>query len=248
MSPSDFVRNEKKSILALKMCLAYVVAILSFFLACMVSLFGIFGVSYITKIWHTIIPAETLDVGNTRISEKDGMKMVYVPAGEFEMGSDDETNDEKPVHVVYLDSYWIDQTEVTTAMYAKCVEDQICDPPSSNGSITRDRYYDNPKFDQFPVIFVSWNDAQRYCMWAERRLPTEAEWEKAASWNEEKQEKYVYPWGNTFDYLKLNSCDRNCPDGFNNKASDDGYSDTAPVGSYKDGKSPYGTYDMAGNV
>ena len=79
-------------------------------------------------------PTSKFGVGDTMISEKNGMVMVYVPAGEFQMGSENGTSDEKPVHTVDLDAFWIDQTEVTNAMYAKCVEAGECDPPISTGS------------------------------------------------------------------------------------------------------------------
>ena len=166
----------------------------------------------------------------TETPEIDGMTMLYVPAGEFQMGSDNGERDEKPVHTVYLDAFWIDQSEVTNAMYAKCVEARECDPPSSTGSRTRESYYGNAEFGDYPVIYVSWNDAVAYCEWAERRLPTEAEWEKAARGTDER----TYPWGNTIDssYANYNS----------------NVGDTMAVGSYEKGASFYGAYDMAGNV
>ena len=173
---------------------------------------------------------EMLGVGSTMISEKDGMMMVYVPAGEFQMGSENGSSDEKPVHTVDLDAFWIDQTEVTNAMYARCVESGACDPPSSTGSYTHDRYYGNSEFDDYPVMYVSWNDAVAYCEWANRRLPTEAEWEKAARGTDER----MYPWGNTIDNSYAN---------YNSKIGD-----TTAVGSYEKGASFYGAYDMAGNV
>jgi serine/threonine-protein kinase len=97
------------------------------------------------------------------ISEKDGMVMVYVPAGEFQMGSEDGDDDERPVHTVYLDAYWIDQTEVTNGMYAGCTEVGECGEPGSRKSYTRNSYYGNPEYDDYPVIEVSWNDAVAYC-------------------------------------------------------------------------------------
>ena len=109
-------------------------------------------------------------------------------------------------------------------------------------------YYGNEKFDDYPVVQVSWNDAYTYCSWVGRRLPSEAEWEKAASWDEKNQSKYLYPWGNTFEGAKLNFCDKNCPFGWANDAVNDRFAYTAPVGRYPTGASPYGVYDMAGNV
>ncbi|MFZ5821841.1 MAG: SUMF1/EgtB/PvdO family nonheme iron enzyme [Chloroflexota bacterium] len=178
------------------------------------------------------------------LSEKDGMVMVYVPAGEFTMGSDSGDTDEKPAHTVSLDAFWIDQTEVTNKMYALCVEAGVCDPPKQTSSDTRDSYYGNPDFDDYPVIYMDWNRAKTYCEWAGRRLPTEAEWEKAAR----GVDGFVYPWGNEFDGTKTNFCDKNCTFNWANQNFNDGYVDTAPVGSYESGRSPYGVYDMAGNV
>jgi len=177
-------------------------------------------------------------------SDKDGMILVYVPAGEFTMGSDSGSDDEKPVHTVTLNAFWIDRTEVTNAMYAKCVQNGACTAPSSTESYTRDSYYSNSEFDNYPVIYVSWEDAKAYCSWADRRLPTEAEWEKAARGTDAN----VYPWGNTFDGTLVNFCDTNCSFDWANKSFDDKYADVAPVGSYPSGKSIYGAVDMAGNV
>ncbi len=175
--------------------------------------------------------------------------MVYMPAGDFEMGSDAGEPDEKPVHPVQLDAYWIDQTEVTNAMYANCVEANQCDPPASSASSTRNAYYGNSEFDGYPVLYVSWDAANAYCGWAGRRLPSEAEWEKAAGWDPEVQTHRLYPWGNDpVDGTRANFCDANCKEVQKNPEYDDGYADTAPVGSYPAGASYYGALDMAGNV
>ena len=127
-------------------------------------------------------------------------------------------------------------------MYADCVQEGGCTEPSDTA------YFSDSKYASHPVVYVSRDQANNYCAWADRRLPTEAEWEKAASWNDAEQEKYVYPWGNDFNGSLLNFCDTNCPFDWADKNSDDGYSDTSPVGIYPNGASPYGAYDMAGNV
>jgi len=164
--------------------------------------------------------------------------MVYVPAGEFIMGSDEGDSDEQPVHTVYLDAFYIDKYEVTNAQYRRCVEAGAYSLPHST-----DRYTD-PNYAEYPVVYVDWYQAEAYCRWAGKRLPTEAEWEKAARGTEGR----IWPWGNAFDGSKVNSCDKNCPYDYNDASVDDGYADTAPVGSYPAGASPCGALDMAGNV
>jgi formylglycine-generating enzyme required for sulfatase activity len=154
--------------------------------------------------------------------------MVYVPAGTFTMGS--RSNYKEPAHEVYLDAFWIDQAEVTNARYRLCVDEGVCLPPSYSNSATRDKYYGNPEFDDYPVMGVTWFGAQTYCEWANKRLPTEAEWEKAARGTDER----LYPWGDNIDCSRLNCCQ--C------------VGDTTRVGSYPSGASPYGCLDMAGNV
>ncbi len=188
-------------------------------------------------------PTPELGVGSTMISSKDGMTLLYVPAGEFKMGSED-YDDSKPVHTVYLDAFWIDQTEVTNGMYAQCVEAGVCNPPNESKSYTRASYYGNAEFDNYPVIYVSWEDANTYCTWAERRLPTEAEWEKAARGTDGR----IYPWGDIFDDSITNLCDINCPLNWKNADFNDGYQDTSPAGHYVAGAGFYGAFDMAGNV
>ncbi|HZM24969.1 MAG TPA: SUMF1/EgtB/PvdO family nonheme iron enzyme [Anaerolineales bacterium] len=184
------------------------------------------------------------------IDPKDGMVLVQVPAGEFEMGSsraeDPQASEEElPQHIVYLDSYWIDKTEVSNAQYAMCVADAgACTKPVNNSSKTRGSYYDNSQYADYPVIFVSWSQAAAYCEWADRRLPTEAEWEKAARGPDGR----IYPWGSSFDGTLANYCDVNCQADWKDSRFDDGYGDTAPVGEYPDGASMYGVLDVAGNV
>jgi len=185
----------------------------------------------------TIAPTEVSATSTSNIddsvnvSEKDGMKLLHVPAGKFTMGSENGDDNERPIHEVFLDPFWIDQTEVTNGMYALCVNPGKCKPPGSNESLTRHGYYDDVQYKEYPVIFVDWNRAKTYCEWAGRRLPTEAEWEKAARGTD----AFVYPWGNTMpnkDLLNYN----------------DFIGDTTKVGMYPNGASPYGALDMAGNV
>lgn len=201
----------------------------------------------------TVIPTPTqvLTIGSSKVRELDGMVMFFVPAGEFLMGSADSDpqagDDEKPQHTVFLDAFWIDQTEVTNDMYARCVADNACTPPMEIFSSSRENYYGNPEFANYPVIFVKRINAIEYCQWAGARLPSEAEWEKAAR----GVNGNLFPWGNEFDCTTGNFDDEVkfdkpvVPGG----PHCDGYEDdTSPVGNYPSGASPYGALDMAGNV
>jgi formylglycine-generating enzyme required for sulfatase activity len=175
--------------------------------------------------------------------------MVKVPAGEFLMGSAEEdsdaVSDEKPQHRVYLDEYWIDRMEVTNEQYAQCVAAGGCQAPRESSSYMRSSYYGTAQYANYPVIDVTWEDARRYCAWVGKRLPSEAEWEKAARGTDGRR----YPWGNQGTAGNLvNFCDVNCPFDWKDSNVDDGYGDTSPVGSYPVGASPYGALDMAGNV
>lgn len=155
---------------------------------------------------------------------------------------------EDPPHHVYVDAFWIDETEVNNAMYAQCVALGDCGSPYKTNSYTRDSYFGNKEFDDYPVIYISWVDASAYCKWGGRRLPTEAEWEKAAGWDGNKQMKNIYPWGDSFDGTNVNFCDETCTNSWKNGNYYDGFQDTAPVGSYPAGVSFYGALDMAGNA
>ncbi len=191
----------------------------------------------------SVTPTPSLDAGSTQVSSKDGMVQMYIPAGEFLMGSEVGYSDEEPVHTVYLDAYYIDQYEVTNAAYRECVETGTCDLPEQSGFVYLYTYYGNPAYGEYPVINVSWHDARAYCEWAGRRLPTEAEWEKAARGTDGR----VYPWGDEFDGTVVNFCDQECELDMANTSSNR-FPDTVPVGSYPGGASPYRVYDMAGNV
>jgi formylglycine-generating enzyme required for sulfatase activity len=176
----------------------------------------------------------TLGVGSTIVRPSDGMTMLYVPESQFTMGNAEGLYHNQPPHLVYLDAFWIDQTEVTNAMYALCVSADQCDMPHRVDSETRDSYFGISDYADFPVIAVDWEDARDYCAWAGGRLPTEAEWEKAARGSD----KRVYPWGNDPSSCSLE----------NSWVEGPCAGDTAPVGTYPMGVGPFGTLDQAGNV
>lgn len=175
--------------------------------------------------------------GSIQISPVDGMALHYVPAGTFTMGDTaehaaaecrrtgsppvgcepDRFTNAEPVHQVYLDAYWMDETEVTNTQYKRCVKAGACQPPS-----TLSPYYADDRHSDYPVVFVLWSNAKTYCEWAGRRLPTEAEWEKAARGTDTR----TYPWG---EEVGLEYANYNTSPG-----------DVTKVGSYELGKSPYG--------
>lgn len=156
----------------------------------------------------------------------DAMTMIEIPAGEFIMGSDDAPMvHERPAHTVYLDTYWIDKLEVSNAQYRLCVEAGACAEPRA--------WFDvNFNDDRQPAI-VDWEGALAYCTWAGARLPTEAEWEKAARGADGR----TWPWGNEFEGNWSNL-----------SGEEDGFGFTAPVGSFETDASPYGLLDVAGNA
>ena len=193
----------------------------------------------------TPIPSPTsmeVELATVIIDDYD-VPMVFVPAGPFEMGSSDGAEDEQPVHTVTLEQFYIDQFEVTNSQYAVCVDAGVCDPTTDTtafeSSYSRGIYYGNPEYVDYPVIYANWNEAEKYCEWRGARLPTEAEWEKAARGGLEGEN---YPWGKSSPVCEVGAIngarfddDQDCND-----------IDTTRVGSYS--PNGYGLYDMAGNV
>ncbi len=220
------------------------------------------------------------DAGDTRIRTRDDMSMVYVPAGQFEMGMSDAQVDEvvricrqtddgcrrewfkstQPAHTVTLDAFWIDQTEVTNAMFAAFlneqgnqVEDGVSwlEPGAGHRGIVYGHirehdgvFQPETAYKDHPVIEVSWYGAEAYCAWVGGRLPSEAEWEYAAR----GPQSNLYPWGNAFEGGRANHCDVHCPYDWKDRDIDDGSAQWAPVRNYPDGVSWCGVLDMAGNV
>lgn len=180
------------------------------------------------------------------------MQMVFIPGGTFTMGDTvEEANaecrslrndcqndfwDEAPPHEVTMSEFWIDQTEVTNAMYAKCVKEGACTPPQKYRSSTRDSYYGNSTFANYPVVFVDWKQANTYCQWVGKQLPTEAQWEYAARGTDGR----TYPWGNDPPSCQLAN--------YSQSNGVDCVGDTWEVGTHPTGMSPFGVYDMAGNA
>jgi formylglycine-generating enzyme required for sulfatase activity len=155
--------------------------------------------------------------------------MVPIPASEFLMGSDHE--DERPPQQVYVDSFEIDIFEVSNEQFHRFVVETGYETEAERAGESRTWQTYALGKARHPVVKVTWNDAQAYCEWAGKRLPTEAEWEKAARGTE----GFIYPWGNEWGPTKANT-------------KETGYRDTTVVGSFPGGASPYGVMDMVGNV
>ena len=174
-----------------------------------------------------IAPSSPTPLPKTKINPKDGAEMVWIPAGKFLMGSKDDVDsgDEHPQHTVNLDGYYIYKYDVTVAQYRKFCADKNRQMPAAPawGWI-----------DTHPVVNVTWDDAIAYATWANAALPTEAQWEKAARGKDGR----AYPWGNDWDAAKCQCSKKEFGDA----------KQTAPVGAFPAGSSPYGCQDMAGNV
>lgn len=161
--------------------------------------------------------AELKQLAHRGITQPEGM--VVIPAGEFWMGTEDGLQDARPLHRVHLSSYWFDKYEVTNARYRQCVEGGGCTPP-------KDRLtFEDPQRAQRPVTSITWSQARSFCMWRGKRLPTEAEWEKAARGTDGRR----YPWGNDGEFMtSMNGAE--------------------PVGRQASMASPYGVFNLIGSV
>ena len=185
---------------------------------------------------ETPTASPTPDTLPTDIIDAKGVTMRLVPAGAFTMG-------EYEFHQISLPDYYMDKYEVTNTLYKACVEAGHCGLPRNTSR------YDDEKYTNHPVVYVNWGQAQTYCEWRGARLPTEAEWEKAARGTDAR----TYPWGKGIDCQKANFS--GCVNGIDlvgvpcHKSTHFGcVGGTKPVGSYPQGVSPYGLHDMAGNV
>lgn len=173
-----------------------------------------------------------------RSGDFDPKETVLIRAGEFQMGcSPGDTqcvDNEKPFHTVTLDAYRIDKYEVTNARFKECADAGACTPPQSAESATHLIYYGSDEYADYPVVNVDWNQANAFCKWDGGRLPTKAEWEKAARGSTDTR---IYPWGDAL------------PDCYLANFFNDYYcvSDTSAVYAHLSGASPYGVLDMSGN-
>jgi formylglycine-generating enzyme required for sulfatase activity len=172
----------------------------------------------------------------TEIVDDKGVQMALVQGSSFQMGGGAKV-DQQPIHAVYLNSYYIDAYEVSNALYKACVDANVCQPPKDLSSTTHPSYYTDPRFNNYPVVNVNWSEAEAYCQWRDARLPTEAEWEKAARGVGGR----TYPWGNLLECTYANYLDVGGTQCFV-------VGDTTPVDKYNKGVSPFGVYGLVGNV
>jgi len=187
----------------------------------------------------TPVAFTTLDVGTSAYRLIDGETMMFVPAGQFLMGTNDQRRNltEQPQHPVSVAEYWIDRTEVTNRQYRICVDAGACEAP------TQSIYYDDLFFANYPVFYVKHAQAASYCLWLAREsglvvgLPTEAQWEKAAGWDPLTEQQRRFPWGETYPTpAEMRFIESNAP------------GPAAPVGTHPAGASAYGVQDMGGNA
>ncbi|MFN7952968.1 MAG: SUMF1/EgtB/PvdO family nonheme iron enzyme [bacterium] len=177
--------------------------------------------------WSAHAPADACD------------DMVLVPAGTFTMGSNDGEDEEKPVHAVELDAFWIDRTEVTNGAYYDCWANSGCPEPPDWAPSRECTWWGPGGRTTQPANCLDWDHARAYCAWAGKRLPTEAEWEKAARGTDAR----TYPWGEAIATCSYSVMYDPAAGG-----TGCGVAHTAPVASKPTGVSPFGAFDMAGNV
>jgi len=180
---------------------------------------------------------------NPLLTGREGM--IYIPPGPFLMGNNASYDDQKPEHEIYLDGFWIDRYEVSNAEFVRflvAMGNQVEKggrwielSPNSRIREINGTYKIEIGYENHPVVNVTWYGAQAYARWAGKRLPTEAQWEKAASWNEVSKKKRKWPWGDKWNKELLN-----CWEGI--------HQFTTPVNSYPDGASSYEIQNMAGNL
>lgn len=171
------------------------------------------------------------DVSPPDLVDDSGASMGFVPGGTFQMGISDGAVTSQPIHEVSVEDFYIDIYEVTNQQYAACVDAGVCSPPSDPSSLTRPDYYGYPSYVDYPVVNITWDNANTFCEWRGARLPTEAEWDKAAR----DEDQRTHPWGEdplTCDMANVSDCT----------------GDTVAVGSFPNDLGPYGMYDLAGNV
>jgi formylglycine-generating enzyme required for sulfatase activity len=178
-----------------------------------------------------------------------GVAMLLVAGGPFTMGSDASIT-EQPVHAITLSPFYIDTTEVTNAAWAACVAAGGCQLPGSTDGYDHKPYYGLELFNNYPVVFASWYNADAYCRWRGARLPTEAEWEMAARWNAGANAATLYPWGNDWNPANLNYCDAGCllGAGFADPSFNDGQPQMSAVDAFPADVSPTGVIGLGGNV
>lgn len=211
----------------------------------------------------TAAPATTEPVsGAITVRPTDAAEMVYVPGGEFPMGSTPEDIDnalalcteqyrycnrwfysrEAPEHMVTVTGFRLDRIEVTNDRYRLCAGTGACEVPAVCGGTEAD--YEDPNVADHPVVCVDWGEASAYCEWAGGRLPTEAEWEYAAAGPDGRD----YPWGDEFGAAATNYCDAGCRESHADPVFADGFERTAPAASLPGDVSWSGALDLGGNV
>ncbi len=203
----------------------------------------------IARLIAGLLPLAVLGLASTYVNgapvQTPDNEMVTVPAGSFEMGCNLAVDPlcfaitDEDQHSVHLDEFQIDKYEVTFRRFQKCVDAEICLPPAIGGGMNYDRFLNNEEVAKFPANGVTWEEANKFCKFEGRRLPTEAEWEKTARGIDGR----IYPWGNEHPTCEVTVMDGSLAGELGCKTGN-----TFDVGSKHEGASPYGAMDMAGNL